>query len=239
MVKANLRNKGKVRGYPLSFCLKEASDKANKEEWMGFNSILACCIYVIILFPNEAKFVDLNVVSIFILRNHVPTLLGDLYHSLHSMSAKGKGGIVFCCAPLVYHWFKCHLPREGAFVETRQTLKWSQRLMGLRSKDLDWYRPGFGRLRNKEIIVRCGGFPNVPLMGIRGGINYNLTLARRQLGYALRTPPLDREIEESLVYNVPDDSGLMKKASKAWENVHLEGSTYFGKRDSGIYLPYV
>src|ERR1043165_7224218 len=35
-------------------------------------------------------------------------------------------------------------------------------------------------------IERCGEFPNVPLLGIRGGITYNPSLALRQFGYARR-----------------------------------------------------
>ena len=37
-----------------------------------------------------------------------------------------------------------------------------------------------------SIIDRCGEFPNVPLLGIRGGITYNPSLALRQFGYARR-----------------------------------------------------
>lgn len=191
------------------------------------------------LFANKRKFVDMNAISIFIQKNLVPTLLGDLYHSVHSISDKGKGGVVFCCASLLYRWFASHLPLQGEFVDTHHTIKWSNRLMGLTSKDLNQYKPCLGRLGNKEIIVKYGGFPNIPLLGIRGGVNYNPTLARRQLGYALRVPLTDREVMESLSYNVPDSTGMMEKAAKSWENVHLEGSTYFGKRDTGIYSPYV
>ena len=66
-----------------------------------------------------------------------PTLLGDVYHSLHSQNYKGKGGVVHFCSPLLYHWFRGHLPRHGAFVDTQRTLKWAPRLMGLTSKDID------------------------------------------------------------------------------------------------------
>lgn len=191
------------------------------------------------LFPNERKFVDIYAISIIIQKNPMPTLLGDLYHSVLFRSDKGKGGVVFYYAPLLYRWFASHLSSQGAFVDTQHTMRWSNRLMGITSKDLNWYKPGLGRLGNKESIVKCGGFPNVPLLGIRGGVDYNPTLARRQLGYALRVPPTDGELMESLSYNVPDSTRMMEKAAKAWENVHLEGSTYFGKRDAGIYSPYV
>ncbi|XP_050897396.1 uncharacterized protein LOC127104246 [Lathyrus oleraceus] len=195
--------------------MKEANVKADKKDWKAFNAIIACCIYGIMLFPNERKFVDMNSISIFIQKNPMPTLLGDLYHSVHSRSDKGKSGVVFCYAPLLYQWFASHLPSQGAFVDTHHTMRWSNRLMGITSKDLNWYKPGLGKLGNKEIIVKCGGFPNVPLLGIRGGDNFNPTLARRQLGYALRVPPVDQEMMESLSYNVPHSTGMMEKATKA------------------------
>lgn len=100
------------------FLVQEANVKADKKDWKAFNAILACCIYGIMLFPNERKFVDMNAIFICIQKNLVPTLLGDLYHFMHSRSGKGKGGVVFCCAPLLYRWFASHLPSQGAFIDT-------------------------------------------------------------------------------------------------------------------------
>lgn len=159
------------------------------------------------LFPNEVKFVDKNAVSIFIQKNHVPTLLGDVYHFIHFRSYKGNGGVVHYCAPLLYHWFRSNLPYHGTFLDTQVTLKWSQRMIGLTSKDIDWYRHILRKLESKEVIFRCGEFPNLPLMSMRGGINYNPTLSRRQLGYALKDPPKDKDVQESLFYDVPDSTG--------------------------------
>lgn len=87
--------------------------------------------------------------------------------------------------------------------------------MGLTSNDLVWHNLRLDRMEKSEVIVSCGEFPNVPLMGIRGGINYNLVLYQRQLGYALKGPPGDRSIQESLFYNVVDDVEMMKKVVKA------------------------
>ena len=36
------------------------------------------------------------------------------------------------------------------------------------------------------MLCSCEGFPNFPLMGTRGCINYNPVLAIRQLGYLMR-----------------------------------------------------
>lgn len=74
-----------------------------------------------------------------------------------------------------------------------------------------------------EVIVSYREFPNVPLMGIRGGINYNLVISKRRLGYALKEPLEDKSIQESLFYNVTDDVEMMKKAAKAWNHISCKG----------------
>lgn len=65
------------------------------------------------------------------------------------------------------------------------------------------------------MTMNCGEFPNVPLMGIRGGINYNPMLSQRQLGYALKGPLEDRSTQEYLFYNVVDGVEMMKKVAIA------------------------
>ena len=53
--------------------------------------------------------------------------------------------------------------------------------MSLAHTDILWYSRAMGDV---VIIDRCWEFPNVPLLGIRGGITYNPCLALRQFGYA-------------------------------------------------------
>ncbi|XP_050897025.1 uncharacterized protein LOC127103827 [Lathyrus oleraceus] len=208
---ANIKKKVSVCGYHSSFLLQDVGGMVDKEDWKDFNAVLACCIYGIVLFLNEVKFIDENFVAIFIQRNIAPTLLGDLYHSRQSRSYKGKGGVVHYCAPLLYRWFRSHLPCQGAFVDTQDTLKWSQRLMGLTSKDTDWYKHSLRKSESKEVIFSCGELTNVPLMGMRCGINYNPTLSQRQLEYSLKDPPEDRDVHDSLFYDVPDSTGRMER----------------------------
>ena len=45
------------------------------------------------------------------------------------------------------------------------------------------------RSEEVAIIDRCGEYPNVPLLGIRGGITYNPCLALCQYGRARRDEP--------------------------------------------------
>ncbi|KAI5436029.1 hypothetical protein KIW84_022459 [Lathyrus oleraceus] len=110
----------------------------------AFKAIFVLLIYGLALFPNIDGFIDVNAIRIFLIGNLVPTLLGDMYFSLHIRNSKG-GGTISCCVPLLY---KC-----------------------------------------LEIIDCCGEFSNVPLIGTQGGINYNPSFARRQLGFPLRDKP--------------------------------------------------
>ena len=48
--------------------------------------------------------------------------------------------------------------------------------MALTHSDIDWYHQVYYDVEN---IDNCGVFPNVPLLGTKGGINYNLVLAHR------------------------------------------------------------
>ncbi|KAI5446873.1 hypothetical protein KIW84_014642 [Lathyrus oleraceus] len=133
--------------------------------------------------PSE--FLIAQATVIFSTLNPVPTLLGDTYFSLHMRNAKGGGAIV-CCLPLLYKWFISHLPQTVAFKENKGCLRWSTRLMSLTNDDISWYNRVYDGV---QIIDSCGEFPNVPLLGTGGGINYNPILARRQLGFPLKDKP--------------------------------------------------
>ena len=81
-----------------------------------FETIFILLIYGLALFPNIDNFVDVNFIRIFLIGNHVSTLLGDMYFSLHLRNSKG-GGTIVCCVPLLYKWFISHLPQTLAFME--------------------------------------------------------------------------------------------------------------------------
>ncbi|KAI5431208.1 hypothetical protein KIW84_035391 [Lathyrus oleraceus] len=167
---------GEVVGLPLKFLLRVARVEAEKGNWEVFHAQLATMIYGIVLFPSMPNFVDHAAISIFIGRNPVPTLLADTYYAIHSRH--GKGGAIRCCLPLLFKWFMSLLPAGGPFVDTQSTLKWTQRVMSLTSYDIRWQSY---RMDVRNVIMSCGGFRNVPLIGTRGCINCNPVLSLRQL----------------------------------------------------------
>ncbi|XP_058764132.1 uncharacterized protein LOC131637549 [Vicia villosa] len=234
VVDANLSERGRSQGFHMEFLVKRGCDAAEAKEWDTFRAILALSIYGILMFPNVPDFVDMSAIHLFILQNPVPTLLGDVYHSVHQKNRQKKG-LVRCFAPLLYRWFRSHLPERGAFVDSRHTSKWAERIMGLRAKDIVWYNRS---LEDKEVIMSCGKFNNVPLMGVRGGINYNPVLARRTYGYAFVNPPEQSEIAENIFYHVVTDNGQMAEAIQAWKNICWRDKKHFGQRDCATYEDY-
>ncbi|XP_050899832.1 uncharacterized protein LOC127106590 [Lathyrus oleraceus] len=110
-VKANLRPKGDTLGFTLKFLVGKASDFKSKEDWIASNDVLALILYGIVLFPNIDDFVDMTAIRIFLLKNPISTFLADVYHSIHWRNEK-NGGMIQCCAPLLYKWFLSHLPSE-------------------------------------------------------------------------------------------------------------------------------
>ena len=134
---------------------------------------MALLIYEIVLFPNPDQIIDVNTVKIFISRNPVPTLQGDILHSFHTRTMR-KRGVLMCFTPLLEIWFISHLPQS--VLKNDQGSRWSYRLMTLKLSNIHWCSRS---IENVTIIDHFGEFPNVPLLGIRGGITCNSCLALR------------------------------------------------------------
>ncbi|XP_050878165.1 uncharacterized protein LOC127081983 [Lathyrus oleraceus] len=173
------------------------------------------------------EFVDLDAIHIFLTQNPIPTLLADTYYFIHVRTQKKKGTIV-CYTPLLYRWFISHLPSKGPFIENKDNLKWSQRIMSLNAKDISWYSRIYDIVK---LILNCGNFPNVPLLGMKGGINYNPRLALRRLGYPMVDKPDLKSVEGSALYEGVEDPELVKKIVKVWGVIFPQGREEIGKKN--------
>ena len=155
---------------------------------------MALLIYGLVLFPNPDSFIDVKAIKIFLSRNPVPTFLGDILHTLHTRTIKRRG-ILMCYMTLLSRWFISYLPKS--ILKNEEGLGWSQRIMALAHMDILWCSRA---MENTAIIDRYGEYPNVLLLGIRGGITYNHCLALRQFGHARRDGPHELLIE-GIVFN--------------------------------------
>ncbi|XP_058746177.1 uncharacterized protein LOC131619052 [Vicia villosa] len=154
-VSDNWKSNGGVSGFSLKFVVRKAKEEFEKKNWNAYNALLAVAIYGIVMFPNVPNFVDSAAVHIFMGKNPIPTLLADTYYAVHSRYEKG-GGAITCCLQLLFIWFLSLLPSKGPFVKTRETLKWTRRIMSLTSYDIQWQKY---RINVSEVIVGCGSDP--------------------------------------------------------------------------------
>ncbi|XP_058760779.1 uncharacterized protein LOC131634139 [Vicia villosa] len=198
----NWKPNGGTHGFYLRFLMKKAEALAVEEKWKEFNVILAVMIYGLVLFPNIPNFVDLTAICLFMDQNPVPTLLADTYYAIHSKY--GKKGSVGGCLPLLYKWFTSHLPKSGPFFTTKDSRKWPKGSWGL---------------------LRTTSF------GTKGVINYNLRLALRQLGFALKDKPLDKEVFESVCFEKGTDPEGLEKVRSAWNSIHVDDRTSLGGKN--------
>ncbi|KAI5404770.1 hypothetical protein KIW84_051795 [Lathyrus oleraceus] len=221
----NWKPSGGVEGLPLKFLLRVAREEAEKGNWEAFHAQLAVMIYGIVLFPSMPNFVDYAAVIIFLGGNPVPTLLADTYYVIHSRH--GKGGAIRCCLPLLLRWFMSLLPVSGPFVDVQSTHKWTQRVMSLTSYDIRWQSY---RMDVRSVIMSCGEFRKVPLVGTKGCINYNPVLSLRQLGFVLKGEPLEAEVAESVYFEKQNDPDRLEQIGRAWKAIGVKDGSVLGKK---------
>ncbi|XP_058783281.1 uncharacterized protein LOC131657954 [Vicia villosa] len=229
-------NKGEYTGLPIDFLYNQADILIKATSMDALEKVLACLIYGQVLFPRYDKIVDVIALKIFISNNPVPTLLGDLLHSINHRSSKGKVCILGC-APLLHKWFISHLSR--ATIKNEEGLTWAQRIIKLSYDDVIWSQKEF---EGSHLFDSCGDFPNVPLLGTRGGITYNPILARHQFGFALKDKPRSIYLSaENFDYN-SDPTKKKKLFIKAWTKVKKIGVKELGMRNhipSYLYFKWV
>jgi hypothetical protein len=234
IIKANLISKEGLLGLSTKFLYQQASTFAKMASNDAFHSILALLIYGLVLFPNTENFVDIYAIQIFLSKNPVPTLLADTYHSIHDRTFVGRGTIL-CCALLLYKWFTSHLPQTSSFKANPESLPWSQRIMPLTPSDIVWYHP---TCDVGEVIVSCGEYPNVPLLGMHGGISYNPTLAKCHFGYPMKTKPDTITLISEFYLNHKDCSNKREKFVQAWHAIRRLNRSRLGKKSDFVHGSY-
>ncbi|XP_050897715.1 uncharacterized protein LOC127104579 [Lathyrus oleraceus] len=214
-----MTTKGGILGFPAKFLMDKARYFASMKSMDAFEATLSLLIYGLFLFPNVDNFVDINDIKIFLIGNPFPILLADTYHSIHLKNSY-SGGMIIRCAPLLYKWIISHLSRSIAFWDLNDGLLWSHNIMSLTHYDIEWYSHAYDEVK---IIESYGEFPNVPLLGTKGGICYNPILARRELGYPMKDKPRNILLEFLFFKEGEDNKALKEKI------VHKKGREVLGK----------
>ena len=195
-----------VAGIPRKCLEEKAETLASQGEWVSFIDVLALLVFGIVLFPNVDGLVDLAAIDAFLAYHHskespVIAVLADAYDTFDLRCEKSSARIVYC-TPALYVWLVSHIfnhesrsvcPLQGhRMCSGKDKANWEELLAGMTGVSISWFpRWKEGRA---EVLCSCEGFPNVPLIGTRGCINYNPMLAIRQLGYPMRGAPSEETI---------------------------------------------
>ena len=75
-------------------------------------------------------------------------------------------------------------------------------------------------MENTAIIDRCGEYPNVLLLGIRGDITYNPCLALQKFGRARRDGPHELLLEDIAFDYKEDTNEHRRRFIQAWGMVN-------------------
>ena len=89
-VTANWETRSGVKGFLAKLLLEKARSFWDDMDFQAFEEVLALLIYGLVLFPNSDQFIDVNAIKVFLSRNPIPTLLGDILHCLHTHTMKKK-----------------------------------------------------------------------------------------------------------------------------------------------------
>ncbi|RDX63817.1 hypothetical protein CR513_57697, partial [Mucuna pruriens] len=84
-------------------------------------------------------------------------------------------------------------------------------------RTIRWYPPWNER---EHMIIRCGGYPNVPLLGTQGTINYNLELVSQQVGFSMIRAPLEEVMIPFVLHGLEAHRGeYHRKIQHTWNNI--------------------
>ncbi|XP_061371699.1 uncharacterized protein LOC133314268 [Gastrolobium bilobum] len=237
----DLQERKQIRNETVGFLRKYLEEHlhhlAEVGEWETFIDVLALTIYGILIFPNINEFVDFAAIDVFVARkfkceNPVSAILADVYYTL-SFCHERKGKRILCCLPVLFIWLTSHMFNRGYKVacpiadfrmyqlKAKSGREWVQTLAKLDGKSVRWYLEW---AKIEALVYQCWNFPNVPLQGTRGCINYNPSLALRQLGYAMKEAPTEDITIPFLLYDLShENTAMIRKVRGAWDKVVSKG----------------
>ncbi|XP_058758882.1 uncharacterized protein LOC131632125 [Vicia villosa] len=192
----NYKADGDVQWIKRSFLELQALSYAQKKQWETCRNCLALLMFGVILFHKVIDYVDPAAINVFwtvkvLGADPTPTILANIYYTIHNRCVKGKG-MLFCCIHILYSWLTSHLYKENYLAKDLTRREWSQKLRTLSADFVLWYTR---KLNIEEVIYKCGDFPNVTIIGMHGYINYNLVLTLRHLGYPMNDKPSEDQIQ--------------------------------------------
>ncbi|KAH1249706.1 hypothetical protein GmHk_05G013010 [Glycine max] len=198
-----------VVGLPQKYLEGKARDMENQEEWVPFMDVLALLIFGVVLFPNMDGLVDLDAIDAFLAYHHSKessvVVILADLFDTFDRRCEKSSARIICCLP--------------TFVYGGRTINWFPQ-----------WKEG-----KEGVLFSCENYPNIPLIGTRGCINYNPTLAIRQLGYPMRGAPAEESLSPFLARDFGAQSfKIIQRVHKAWESPLRKDKELRGSRNGII-----
>ncbi|KAK7274594.1 hypothetical protein RIF29_15690 [Crotalaria pallida] len=206
-------------------------------QWVFARPVLAFLIYGLVLFPSTQGMVDTAAMDVFykvskmVGVSPVPAILADTFSSLTKCYIKQKGSIG-CCVQLLYLWVATHLhPARSQNINKDLILRfsrwtpfsltdviWREKLENVTDKCYGWKNPWY---KDDTVLMACGNFSGVPLIGPRSSFLYFPCLVLRQMGWTQTFP--EGEIES---FFLEGEEGRAKEGKflQAWKNMKILGT---------------
>ncbi|KAH1265201.1 hypothetical protein GmHk_01G000956 [Glycine max] len=214
-----------VVGLPRKYLEGKARDMVSQEKWGAFADILALLIFGVVLFPNVDGLVDLSAIDAFLAYHHnkespVVAILADLFDTFDRRCEKQCTDCLLFTRSLCVVGFTPIPTRHKTPVSASKLSLMRQKRKSRLGPTFGWNRRQRNQLEGKEgVLFSCGDYPNVPLIGTRGCINYNPALAIRQLGYPMRGAPTEESLSPFLVRDLGAQSlKVIQRVHKAWRS---------------------
>jgi len=213
MLKGHLVVVKDTKGFSQRFLEAYLLQLSVKEDWETFMDVLALVLYGVILFPYAGDHIDYAAMDIFVVvrtrsQNPVTTILADTYLAL-DLCYERKVRKMLCSVHILCVWLMAHVGENVLGVrcpielvtrkklEKRSGKEWALFVAGLNQKKIIW-QPSWQQ--SSKLVYSCDGFPNVPLMGVRGCISYNPVLAQRQFDYPISGAPIPAVLASLVCY---------------------------------------
>ncbi|KAL2347439.1 hypothetical protein Fmac_001439 [Flemingia macrophylla] len=212
---------GNIKGWKLKLLEDHLSSLAEKEDWSAFNKTLALIVFGTTLFPFHADTVDHAAMDALFawdvhLRSPMPAILADTL--LSSYGALPDPLRSFPKIPL-----RC-----------RYAMEWKAEVEHWSIDHFSWICPWFCL---GDILIRCGDYPSVPLMGLRGCIAYSPKVAMRKLMRA-QTVPSQEELGGLYFFHESVSLEDLHAICKAWEKPVYMGDGELGKARASVSIDY-
>ncbi|RDX85171.1 hypothetical protein CR513_33666, partial [Mucuna pruriens] len=187
-----------LEGLPKAILEERLLQLQREGDWSAFMDAYGLLVYGIMLFPQIKDYFGTFLTKRDRGENPIIVVQANTYYSLNYYLEKNRKGLR-CYTSLLYLWMTAHLFHNG-----------KKMTFPIENHHWSCVRP-LTKNKREDAIIKCEGFPTVPLMDTQGAINYNPELALRQVGYHMVLPPTEEVVTPFIIHGIGAQNGEFLK----------------------------